>query len=446
MLLVLLTGNGSHLAGLLGVTLEPSQATRRVETSPASLVPASDAGPLSIVVLPFTDLAGNSPPTYLADGVTASVTADLSRIRNAFVVNVGTAMAYRDKPLTARQVGEQLGVRYVLQGNVQRSSERTRINAQLADAATNEQLWSESFEGDSGDLFGLQDRVTTRISNSMGRELVVRAARESEKRPGSPTVSDLLLRARALELKTQTLANWQQVESLYRQVLAADAANIGAQIGLALSLAVQVANFDDRLSGNTQRDKLSEAFELVSRAKGLEHDNPTLHRAMAVIAAKRGDWDEALRAAETRVALEPKSPGALNSLGVIHYWRVEPKAALELLQKAVDLDPRIVSDALLVNLAKVELMLGNYDAAIAWQLKAQGSDTALTRVDPTLPVAYALKGDSVKAKAAANAMLRAAPDFSVSSETKSLKDRPAAYQAYHERVIVPAMRSAGLPE
>ena len=112
-------------------------------------------------------------------------------------------------------------MRYALQGNVQRSGEKIRINAQLADTSSGGQLWAETFDGDRSDLFALQDRITSRIANSIGREIVVAAARESEARKTDPQASDLLLRAVALTTKPPTLENLQQQEKLFRELLAA---------------------------------------------------------------------------------------------------------------------------------------------------------------------------------------------------------------------------------
>ena len=192
---------GAILSGLLGYWSAYQTVEKVVVPKPAPAVVTADAGPLSIVVLPFSNLTGDPNQAYVADGLTASLTADLSRIQDAFIVNAATAFAYKDKPVTAQQVGKELGVHFVLQGSVQRSGTKIRINAQLADATSNAQLWSETFEGDQSDLFALQDQVTTLVGNSIGREMVIVAARESETRKSSPKVSDLMLRARALELE-----------------------------------------------------------------------------------------------------------------------------------------------------------------------------------------------------------------------------------------------------
>jgi adenylate cyclase len=216
---------GAVLSGLLGYWSAYQTVEKVVAPKLPPAVAAGDAGPLSVVVLPFQNLTGDPSQEYVADGLTAGLTADLSRIRDAFVVNTKTAFAYKDKPVTAQQVGKDLGVRFVLQGSVQRSGNKIRISAQLADATSNAQLWSENFDGDLSDLFALQDRVTTQVGNSIGRKMVIVAARESEMRTSSPKAADLMLRARALAMKPSTLKNLQQSEDLYRQALALEPGN-----------------------------------------------------------------------------------------------------------------------------------------------------------------------------------------------------------------------------
>src|SRR5271155_2304753 len=230
---------GAVLSGFLGYWSAYQAVQMVVVPQPAPTVVSADAGPLSIVVLPFQNLTGDASQAYVADGLTASLTSDLSRIRDAFIVDPKTAFAYKDKPLTAQQVGRELGVHFVLQGTVQRNGTKIRINAQLADATSNAQLWSESFEGDQSDLFALQDRVTTLVGNSIGREMVIVAARESESRKSSPKGADLMLRAWAIGLKPESLENTQKQQDLYRQVLALEPNNASAMAGLAGSLTLE---------------------------------------------------------------------------------------------------------------------------------------------------------------------------------------------------------------
>src|SRR4030095_11963783 len=193
----------------------------------------------SIVVLPFTNLSGDSEQAYLADGLTTKITTDLSRAAGLFVIAATTANTFKDKQINVQQIGKDLGVRHVLQGNVQRSGEKIRINAQLADTSSGGQLWAETFDGDRSDLFALQDRITSRIANSIGREIVVAAARDSEARKTDPQAGDPLLRAVALTTKTRTLGSMQQEEKLFREVLALDPNNVEAMAHLATALVRQ---------------------------------------------------------------------------------------------------------------------------------------------------------------------------------------------------------------
>lgn len=145
--IVAIAGGGAVLSGLVGYyTTYKTVAGQPAESTSARAPAAATVNPLSVAVLPFTNLTGDAAQAYVADGLTASVTADLSRIRDAFIVNVATAAAVaKDKPASAQLVGRELGVRFILQGSVQRAGDKLRISAQLADTQSNAQLWSETF-------------------------------------------------------------------------------------------------------------------------------------------------------------------------------------------------------------------------------------------------------------------------------------------------------------
>ena len=128
----------------------------------------AQAAHLSIVVLPFTNLSGDPAQDYFADGITENLTTDLSRIHDSFVIARNTAFAYKGKPIDAKQIGKELGVRYVLEGSVQRDQNRVRVNAQLIDTESGAHLWAERFEEDMADLFKLQDQIVVRLANTLG--------------------------------------------------------------------------------------------------------------------------------------------------------------------------------------------------------------------------------------------------------------------------------------
>jgi TolB-like protein/tetratricopeptide (TPR) repeat protein len=437
---------GAVLSGLVGYWSVYDTVHRIVvpASSPAAI--AADAGPLSIAVLPFTNLTGDAGQAYVADGLTASLTSDLSRIRGAFIVNAATAFAYKDKPVTAQQVGKDLGVRFVLHGSVQRSGTKIRINAQLADAASNAQLWSEVFEGDPSDLFALQDQVTGRIGNSIGREMVIVAARESETRQSSPKVADLMLRARALYLRTRTLKNLQQIEELYRQALALEPNNVNAMVGLASSITNQADGFNVDLDEAVRERKFAEGRDLALKAKELDPDNPEVYYAIGTYAVQHGDWEGGLRAAETRLLLDPKNPFAYFNVGHLLYYLGEPQRAIELLIQGINLDPKHASDGAFYGVGRSYVMLGDNDAAIEWLLRAKGKNPGAYYTYVYLALAYALKGEDSKARATAAELRRLDPKATLSAYRTQHLTRPAKYNEWFESKLVPAWRKAGLPE
>jgi adenylate cyclase len=157
----------------------------------------AEAAHLSIVVLPFANLSGDPAQDYFADGVTENLTTELSRIRGSFVIARNTAFTYKGRNVDAKAIGKELGVRYVLEGSVQRDRNRVRVNAQLIDTESGAHLWADRFEEDIADLFKLQDQVVARLGNALGFELV-KAEAERGARSTSPDAIDLTMRGRGL--------------------------------------------------------------------------------------------------------------------------------------------------------------------------------------------------------------------------------------------------------
>src|SRR5262245_57994138 len=156
----------------------------------------------SLVVLPFANLSGDPAQDHLADLITEGLTANLSRIRDAFVIARSTALTYKGKAVDVRQIGQELGVRYVLQGSEQHSGGRVRVSAQLIDVETGAHLWADQFDADRADLLQMQDDIVTRLARALQIELVaVEAARISWTNPASPNAEDLALHGEAIFLR-----------------------------------------------------------------------------------------------------------------------------------------------------------------------------------------------------------------------------------------------------
>jgi TolB-like protein len=153
---------------------------------------------LSIVVLPFANLSDDPERQYFADGITEDLTSDLARIAGMLVISRNTAFTYRNKTIDTKQIGRQLGVRYALEGSVRRSGSQVRVNAQLIDTETDAHLWAERFNGDTSELFALQDEITSRIAVALDLELV---AAEAARPTDTPDALDYVFRGRAALLK-----------------------------------------------------------------------------------------------------------------------------------------------------------------------------------------------------------------------------------------------------
>lgn len=436
---------GAMLGGFVGYW----NAYRTVHDSVAPATPAGNstaaAGPLSIAVLPFTNLTGDAEQAGFVEGLSALVTADLSRISDAFVVDSASAQGYKGKGLTAQQIGSALGVRFVLQGSVQRSGSHIRINAQLADATSNAQVWSDTFEGDTSDLFALQDQVTARIAATMDYQMVVIAARESEKRRDNPKAADLLVRARAQSDKPQSLESWQQVEQLYRQALTVDPGNLKAMTGLAVALSFQASNFGTRMNADVREATWKEAMELATKVNASEPDNPEYYRVVAFHAGSHGDEEGQRRASEALLRLNPRDPSAYNVLAISLLRAGEPQRAIDLLTKAVELNRKNAGAVFLNNLGRAYFMAGNNKAAIEWSDKALQIEPTFDAAHLILAMAYALDGNEAKARAEADAIRRRNPQFKFNLESARVGTSPA-YRTYLEEKVIPGLTKAGLLE
>ena len=159
---------------------------------------------LSIIVLPFANIGGDSAQDYFVDGVTESLTTDLSRIAGSFVIGRNTAFTFKGKAVDTRQIGRDLNVRYVLEGSVQRGGNRFRLNAQLTDTETGSHVWADRFDKPAAELLDMQDEIVSRLANTLNAELIAAEARRAERSP-RPDAMDLYFQGRALQNRGVTL-------------------------------------------------------------------------------------------------------------------------------------------------------------------------------------------------------------------------------------------------
>jgi adenylate cyclase len=214
---------------------------------------------LSIVVLPFANLSNDPEQQYFADAITEDLTTDLSRLVGMLVISRNTAFTYQGKRVDTKQVGRELGVRYVLEGSVRRSGNQVRVTTQLIDAETDAHLWAERFDGDISDLFALQDEITSRIATTLNYELL-RA--EASRTAQHPDALDYILRGRAAQAKPASRDKYTEAISLFERALALDTASLDARSYLSWQLAARVMDY----MTDTAAADISRAEGLVDQA------------------------------------------------------------------------------------------------------------------------------------------------------------------------------------
>ena len=191
--------------------------------------------------MPFANIGGDPEQEHFVDGVTESLTTDLSRIRGAYVIARNTAFTYKGRPVDVKTIGRELNVRYVLEGSVQRGGNRMRVNVQLIDAETGNHLWAERFDKPLADLFDMQDEIVARLAGALNAQLTAAEARRAEQTP-NPDSMDLYFQGMAWLNKGQTPDNVAQARSFFDRALAADPSNVDALVGSARTDVVAGAN------------------------------------------------------------------------------------------------------------------------------------------------------------------------------------------------------------
>ena len=251
---------------------------------------------LSIVVLPFENLSADKEQDYFADGITDDLTTDLSHLDGSFVIARNTAFTYKGKPVDAKQIGKDLGVRYLLEGSVRRIGEKIEVNAQLISTETGAHVWADRFEGDRSKLGQLQIEFVSRLANSLGVELVrAEALRSMRERPNNPDAADLAMRAAA---KANTTGESKSINSevidLNERALALDPQNESAMVALSFAL-------NDRAGSLWSEDPAADtarAEKLANSALGLQPDDAWAHMAKAQVFFAKRQWKAAIAQAE----------------------------------------------------------------------------------------------------------------------------------------------------
>jgi adenylate cyclase len=400
---------------------------------------------LSIVVLPFANLSNDPDQQYFADGITEDVTTDLSRVAHMFVISRNTAFTYRTRPASTKEIGRELGVRYVLEGSVQRSGNQVRVNAQLINAETDAHLWAERFDRDTGDLFALQNEITARIAIALNIELVAaEAARPTE----NPDAQDYIFQGRASFYKSTTRESYAEVISLLERALALDPHSAEAQSSLAFALATRVlANMTDSAGADIERAK-----GLSEQALAASPRSPLAHYAKGQVLRAQRRYAAAIPEYETALASNRNWVGVLHGLAQCKLFTGSIEETIPLEEQAIRLSPRDPSLGIWYEtIGLVRLLQSRADEAIIWLEKARNATPAHSIIRANLASAYALNGETERAAAELAEARRLSPDdrFSSLARLRAVGDSGGVapnIRALFRATYVAGLRKAGMPE
>jgi TolB-like protein/tetratricopeptide (TPR) repeat protein len=398
---------------------------------------------LSIVVLPFVNLSADSGQDYFVDGVTESLTTDLSRIPGAFVIARNTAFTFKGKPVDARAIGRELGVRYVMEGSVQGGGDRIRVNAQLIDTETGSHLWAERFDKPRADIFEMQDEITTRLARTVGIELVAAEGRRAEReRPNNMDAVDLAMRGWAILNQPLSLQRAREARELFDAALRLDDRNVEALIGLASYHVNNVRTF-----ASTNRDEeLRIAETATTKALTLAPGNALAHFVRANVLHVSGATERSLRELEFAVTLDRNLAWAHADAGFMKVLLGRAEEAEADLANAIRLSPRDPGlDRWYGLLGIADLYLGRLESALDRLRKSVeiNPDVALTQF--FLAAASALNGHAAEAREARDAGLRLDANFTVARFRNERRSDNPIFLAQRERIFE-GLSLAGVPE
>jgi adenylate cyclase len=417
---------------------EPRQ--RQAEATSAPVQPYS-APRLSIVVLPFANLSDDPQQEYFVDGITEDLTTDLARIEGSQVIARNSAFTYKGKPVDAKRIGRELGVRYVLEGSVQRSGNQVRINAQLVDAETGAHLWAERFDRDAGDLFALQNEITARIARALQSQLAIAEARRPT---ASPDALDYLLRGRAVVTKPISRERYDEAVTLFETALALDPQATDAAAWLAAALAARVV---DDLSDLPNED-LHRAERLVAQALAMSPNSALAHYVKGQVLFAQSHCKEAIPEYERAISLDRSRAPAYARLGFCKFLTGSVGDAIPYFEQAIHLSPHEPGIAPWYGrMGVIYLLQSRTDEAIGWLEKANSENARLAFVHAYLAAGYALKGDTERARAElheAQGLSKAYLSLA-NVEKSNWYDNPEI-RGLAEATYFPGLRRAGISE
>ena len=396
---------------------------------------------LSIVVLPFTNIGGDPEQDYFVDGVTESLTTDLSRIAGSFVIARNTAFTYKGKPNDVKQIGRELNVRYVLEGSVQRGGNRMRVNVQLIDAETSNHLWAERFDKPLADLFDMQDEIVARLARQLDAELVAAEARRAERAP-DPDAMDLYFQGTACWHKGQSPEILSQARDYFERALARDPGNVEALLGAAWTDALWGIVF----SGDDRAQRLAAAETAAIKILSLAPNHAFAHFVLGSVQIFTNRVTQGIAEAERALALDRNLANAHAFIGAGKTFAGRAEESEAHIQEALRLSPRD-SNAYqwMARVAATKLNLGADAEAAQWARRSIEANRNYPLAHFWLAAALAQLGRLDEARQAVQPGLALAPGFTLARYRAGVQSDNPTYHAQRERIIE-GMRKAGVPE
>ena len=417
------------------VLVEPkavAQSVLEVASKERMVFPLPDKP--SIAVLPFVNMSDDPKQEYFSDGITGEIITALSKVPNLFVIAHNSTFTYKGKPVKVKQVSEELGVRYVLEGNVQKSGDRVRITAQLIDALSGHHLWAERYDRDLKDIFALQDEITMKVITALQVELTA-GEMAGMMAKGTKNIDAFIKYLQAYELISR--ANKErnaQAKKILEEAVALDPEYPRLYMGLA------VVHMYDMWYGTTESpdQSLDRAFELAQMAISLDNSNATAHGILGHVYAMKRQYDRAIAECERAVSLDPNSAENIFWLGMALNWAGRTEEAIPYIQNAIRLNP-LPPALYFVQLAVSYRDSGQYEKAIEASKKALQREPNTQFAYIHIAISYIRLGQEKEARAAAAEILRINPKFSLERYAKILPvPQPVA------DLVIEDLRKAGL--
>jgi TolB-like protein/class 3 adenylate cyclase/Flp pilus assembly protein TadD len=410
-------------------------------SSPASAPEKAGPPRLSITVLPFANIGGDPEQEYFVDGVTESLTTDLSRISGSFVIGRNTAFTYKGKHVDLKQIGRELNVRYVLEGSVQRSGNRLRVNVQLIDAETSAHLWAERFDKPVADLFDMQDEIVARLANQLGTQLIAAEARRAEQAPHPDSV-DLYYQGLAWFNKGVNREFMTQARDFFERARVLDPGNLDALIGTGQVDATLGSAYltDDRVTS------LAAAEATLTKALRLAPNNAIAHEFMGLVYLQTKRAAHGIAELERSLALNPNLAEAHGFIGLAKVFDGRAEEAEQHEKEALRLSPRDHSAWLWTHfIGGAKMQLGSDDEAAIWFRRAIELNPNLPLTHFFLAATLAHLGKLEEARAETQVGLALDPTFTLRRHVLGRESDNPVFVRQTERVTV-GLRKAGVPE